>query len=68
MSTNTVPFLQRARKAVVAAALAAAGAFVTSITAEVPQTSDGWIALVTAAVGIGLAAGWATYRTTNRTV
>jgi hypothetical protein len=59
------PFVLRARKAILAGALAAAGAFVTSFMAETPKTRDGWIALVMAAIGIGIGAGWSTYKIRN---
>lgn len=59
------PFVLRARKAFMAGAAAAAGAFFTSFVAETPKTRDGWIALVSASVGVGIAAGWTTYKVRN---
>lgn len=64
------PLVQRARKAFNAAAMAAAGAFVTSLvtaaqTAHVPKTAEGWTALVLSAVGVGILAGISTYKIRN---
>jgi hypothetical protein len=59
------PFILRARKAFAAGAAAAAGAFFTSFVAETPKTRDGWIALVAASVGVGVAAGWSVYKVRN---
>lgn len=59
------PFVLRARKAFAAGAAAAVGAFFTSFVAETPKTRDGWIALVAASIGVGVAAGWSTYKIRN---
>lgn len=57
--------MKRVRKAVVAGVLAAGGAAVTSLVAEIPQTNEGWAALISGAVGIGIVTGIATYRARN---
>jgi hypothetical protein len=64
------PFILRARKAFTAGLMAAGGALATSLvtavqTAHVPQTFEGWTALVLSAVGIGLVAGWTTFKIRN---
>lgn len=70
MTTPALPFRQRAKKALVAGALAAGGALVTSLvtawqTQELPTTAEAWSALVLAALGVGVAAGIATYKARN---
>lgn len=60
------PFAQRARKSISAGVAAALASFVTSVAAEVPKTRDGWIALVAASAGFGIAAAWTTYKIRNK--
>lgn len=57
--------MKRVRKAVVAGVLAAGGAAVTSLVAEIPQTSEGWAALISGAIGVGIVTGIATYNAKN---
>jgi hypothetical protein len=66
MADNQVPpLVQRARKAFNAGVWAAAAAFGTGLTAEVPKTRTGWIGLVTASLGFGVAAGVSTFLVRN---
>lgn len=60
------PFAQRARKSINAGVAAALASFVTSVFAEVPKTRDGWITLVAASLGFGVAAAWTTYQIRNK--
>lgn len=55
----------RMRKALVAAGTASAGALVLGLKTEIPQTEEGWVALVMGALSIGIVAGLATYRVSN---
>lgn len=58
--------MSKIRKALVAAVTAAAGAVLSAITANgVPSTSSGWLALLSGAAGIGLAALLAVYAVPN---
>jgi hypothetical protein len=70
MLSSKAPFIHRARKAFNAGAMAFAGALATSLitavqTAHVPKTAEGWTALVLSAIGIGVVAGWSTYKVRN---
>lgn len=53
------------RKALVAAGGAALAVVVTGLQTEVPRTDEGWVALIGAAVGAALIAGYATWRVPN---
>lgn len=55
----------RIRKSLFAAGSAALGAFLLGLKTETPQTEEGWVALVTGALGIGIVAGLGTYRVRN---
>lgn len=55
----------RIRKALVAGGASAVGAFVLGLKTEVPQNEDGWVALVTGSLTIGIITAWGTYRVRN---
>ena len=55
----------RIRKALVAGGAAAVGALVLGLKTEVPQTQEGWVALVMGSLTIGVVAGLATYKARN---
>jgi hypothetical protein len=58
--------MSKVRKAIVAALLAAAGAVFSAITTTgAPSDSDDWVALLGAAVVVGVTAGLAVWRVPN---
>lgn len=58
--------MNKVRKALVAGALAAAGAVFTGITTNgMPSDSTGWLTLLGTAAGVGLAAALAVWRVPN---
>ena len=58
--------MSKIRKAVVAFFVAAIGAIVTAVTTEGPPADQaGWVALLGAAAGVGLAAAIAVWRVPN---
>lgn len=58
--------MSKIRKAIAAFALAAAGVVVASVTTNgLPADNAGWLALLGAALGVGLAAGLAVYKVPN---
>lgn len=57
--------LARIRKALVSAGGATVGAFLLGLKTEVPQTEEGWVALVVGSLTIGVVTGLATYRVPN---
>lgn len=59
------PFIQRARKAFLAGAGAAATAMIAGLSTEIPKTDEGWVALVTGALVAGVVMGWSTYKIRN---
>jgi hypothetical protein len=57
--------ISKIRKALMAAGTAAVGVLFTAITTKAPDSSEGWAALIGAAVGAGVLAGYATWRVPN---
>lgn len=57
--------MSKIRKALVAAGTAGLAVLVTGLQTEIPQTEAGWVALIGAAVGTAIVAGWATWRVRN---
>ncbi len=58
--------MSKIRKAITAGLVAAAGAVVSAITTTgVPADSSGWLQLLGAAAGVGLAAALAVWRVPN---
>lgn len=55
----------RIRKALVAGGTSAVGAFVLGLKTEIPQTEEGWVALVLGSLSTGVLVGYATYRVRN---
>ena len=53
------------RKAVSAALAAALSVLFTGLATEIPRTQAGWVALVGAAAGAALTAGYLVYQTRN---
>jgi hypothetical protein len=53
------------RKAVVAGVLATGTALVVGLKTEIPQTDEGWAALIGGAIVSGVLAGFATWRVRN---
>ena len=67
---DTQPLIKRAKKAFVAGAWAAAGAFGVALVgmangSGVPDTGKAWAALVAGCVGVGIGAAVATYNARN---
>lgn len=59
------PFILRARKAFLAGAGAFVTAMVVGLKTEIPQTNEGWVALITGALVSGIVVGWSTYKIRN---
>jgi hypothetical protein len=58
--------MNKIRKAITAGLIAAAGAVVSAITTTgLPKDSSGWLQLLGAAAGVGLAAALAVWRVPN---
>jgi hypothetical protein len=57
--------MSKVRKAIVAGAGAAGAAVVAALVAGVPTTAEGWAALAGGAIGAGVLAGFAVWRTPN---
>lgn len=53
------------RKALMAAGSVFLAVVFTGLQTEIPETSNGWGALLGAAVAAGVVAGWATWRVPN---
>lgn len=57
--------MSKVRKALAAAGTAGLAVLITGLQTEVPRTQAGWAALVTAAIGAAVVAGWVTWRIPN---
>jgi hypothetical protein len=57
--------MSRIRKALAAAGSAGLAVLITGLQTEIPRTQAGWVALVAAAVGAAVVAGWAVWRIPN---
>lgn len=57
--------LARIRKALFAGGAAAGGAFLLGLKTEVPQTQDGWVALIAGSLVIGATTALGTWRIRN---
>jgi hypothetical protein len=53
------------RKALIAGGSAALAVIITGLKTEIPQTSNGWGALIGGAIAAAVVAGWATWRVPN---
>ncbi len=57
--------MSRIRKALAAAGTAGLAVLVTGLQTEIPRTQAGWVALIGAAAGAAVVAGWVTWRIPN---